>query len=102
MITESMRKKPHRLGDKTLGTAMLLTISIATSIDAFAVGLSFAFLDISILVPVMVIGTVTFALSLFGVMIARSISVVVGNRVGIIGGVILIGIGIKILIDHMK
>lgn len=102
MIIESMRKKQSTLGDKPPGTAALLALSIATSIDAFAVGISFAFLGIHIVVPVMIIGLVTFALSLVGVLIAGCIGALVGNRIGILGGVILMGIGAKILLDHMK
>lgn len=102
MIIESTRKRQSTLGTKPPGTAALLALSIATSIDAFAAGISFAFLGIPIVMPVIVIGVVTFVLSFVGVLVAGSIGALVGNRIGIFGGMILIGIGVKILIDHMK
>lgn len=78
----------------------ILFLSIATSIDAFAVGVSFAFLNIEILLPVLIIGIVTFALSFIGVYIGRNIGHFFENKIEILGGLILIGIGFKILLDN--
>lgn len=101
MIYGSIREKASGTRSAAIGTGLLLTLSIATSIDAFAVGITFAFLDVSVLMPVCIIGLVTFALSLFGVLIAKKMGRMVGRYAGIIGGSILIGIGMKILIEHL-
>ena len=102
MIFESARKRDKGSVPTRLGTGILLALSIATSIDAFAVGITFALLDTNILVPVCIIGAVTFVLSLLGFLAAKKIGRVAGRYVGIIGGLILIGIGIKILVEHLR
>ncbi|MFH0760262.1 MAG: manganese efflux pump MntP family protein [Bacteroidota bacterium] len=79
----------------------LLMLSIATSIDALAVGVSFAFLDITIWLPILVIGLITFVICFIGVNIGSRLGTVFGNKLGIIGGIVLIGIGMKILIEHL-
>jgi putative Mn2+ efflux pump MntP len=76
-------------------------LSIATSIDALAVGLSFAFLKISIATPIIVIGIVTFILSFLGVLVGNRLGHFFEKKMEIVGGLILIGIGIKILIEHL-
>ena len=82
---------------------MLITLSIATSIDAMAAGLSLSSLNIDIIKPALEIGVVTFLLSFAGVYIGNSMSKVtkLKSYVNIIGGLILILIGIKIFIEHM-
>ncbi|MCC6544450.1 MAG: manganese efflux pump [Nitrospirae bacterium] len=79
---------------------ILFVLSIATSIDALAVGLGFAFLDISIVTPVIVIGLVTFALSCIGVLIGGKFGHLFEKKIEIAGGIILIAIGTKILLEH--
>ncbi len=79
----------------------LLMLSVATSIDALAVGVTFAFLNTGILVPVLLIGIITFGISLLGMLIGHKLGYYLGKRFEIIGGIILIGIGIKILIEHI-
>jgi len=66
-----------------------------------AIGLSFAFLSLSILVPIILIGTVAFGFSVLGVLIGNKVGQFFGNKVEMIGGLILIGIGVNILIDHL-
>lgn len=78
----------------------LIGQSLATSIDAFAVGISFALLDISIITPVVIIGATTFAFSLAGLQLGKFFGKKLGKSVEIIGGLVLIGIGIKILLEH--
>ena len=80
---------------------MLTTLAVATSIDALAVGLSFAVLKAAITGPVIVIGTVTAALSLAGVYLGRRYGGALGNRPGIAGGIVLLGIGARILWEHL-
>jgi len=101
MIYESVKMKSGREESNPLSLYVLLVLSVATSIDALAVGLSFAFLQISIATPVIVIGTVTFLLSLLGVFAGNRFGHFFENKIEIVGGFILIGIGIKILMEHL-
>jgi len=80
---------------------ILLGLAIATSIDALAVGITFAFLEIRIVIPVIIIGLVTFLISFIGILIGRQVGCYLGKKVEICGGMVLIGIGIKILIEHL-
>lgn len=88
------RPDPFRLGT-------LCVLALATSIDALAVGVSFSFLSMSIALPVAIIGGVTFALSLAGVYLGRRFGEVLGSRIEAAGGVILVAIGVKILVEHL-
>lgn len=82
---------------------LLLTLAVATSIDALAVGISFSALKMDILLPALLIGIITFALSYFGVFLGKMIGCNTKFKkfVDIFGGVILIGIGLKILLEHV-
>lgn len=80
---------------------LLLTLSLATSIDALAVGLSFAFLEVDIVLACSVIGVVAFLASTIGFMLSRKLGKLVGERAEIIGGVVLIIIGLRILLSHI-
>lgn len=88
-------------GEKKTGVYSLLLLALATSIDALAVGFSLTFLH-SILVPVILIGAVTFVLSLGGVYLGLSYKHLGQNKARIVGGVILIAIGVKILLEHLS
>lgn len=79
----------------------LLILSVATSIDAFAVGVTFAILNTPIITPIIVIGLVTFILSLIGVYIGKNMGHLFENKIEIIGGLILIIIGFKILLENI-
>ena len=83
----------------------LLALSIATSIDALAVGLSLAFLRTEIVYPSLVIGVVTFLISATGLYIGKRVSRLLENGlergIGLLGGLILLGIGTKILVEHL-
>ena len=87
-------------GDPSRGVT-LVVLSIATSIDAFAIGLSLAMLRVNILYPSLVIGVVTAGLSLLGLLIGHKLGATFGKRMEILGGGILIGIGLRVLITHM-
>ena len=80
---------------------MLITLSVATSIDAFAVGLSLAMLQVDILYPSLVIGVVTATLSLIGLLIGHRLGEAFGKRMEVLGGLMLIGIGVRIVVSHM-
>jgi putative Mn2+ efflux pump MntP len=84
-----------------LNLYVLLILSLATSIDALAVGITFAMLGTAIVTPVMVIGSVTFALCLGGVYIGNVFGHFFEKKIEILGGIVLIGIGLKILIEHL-
>lgn len=103
MIYESFKrnaKKEKADPDPTKGGS-LLVLSVATSIDALAVGLSLAALRLAILYPAAVIGTVAFILTYTGAKIGPVLGHVVGKRAGFSGGLILILIGMKILFQHL-
>ena len=85
----------------SLNYSILFVLAVATSIDALAVGISFAFLNTPILEPVIIIGCVTFFMSFCGAVLGYRIGHFFEHEVEIIGGLILIGLGIKILVEHM-
>ena len=80
--------------------ATLVGLAIATSIDALAVGVSFAMLGIEVALPVIIIGITTFLLSFLGASFSSKFGHRINLQMEIVGGIILIGIGVKILIDH--
>lgn len=84
-----------------LRASRLLVLAVATSIDALAVGISFAFLQVSIAWSVTVIGLITFIICVAGVYIGKKFGGLLKKKAEIAGGVILIGIGLKILAEHM-
>lgn len=100
MIKESFSKE-EECPDASFGFKTMLTLAVATSIDALAVGVTFAFLDVSIVPAVLLIGATTFVCSAVGVRIGN----VFGNRfqskAEFLGGLVLIAIGLKILIEHL-
>lgn len=79
---------------------VLFGLAIATSIDALAVGITFSFLNIAIIEPVLIIGIVTFVFSFAGTYIGEYFGHIFKDRIELAGGLILIGIGCKILIEH--
>jgi putative Mn2+ efflux pump MntP len=101
MIYEALKDEEERQrGDPTKGWTLVL-LSVATSIDALAVGLSLALLDVSIWIPALVIGLICAALTAAGLHLGRRFGNLLGRRMEIIGGVILIGIGLRILAAHL-
>jgi manganese efflux pump family protein len=99
MIYDSTKDEEEK--QDCISLTMALTLAIATSIDALMVGLSFAFLETSILVPILIIGLVTFALTLVGFVFGSSLGNVFGKKIEIFGGLVLILIGIRILVEHL-
>ena len=83
-----------------LNLYVLLVLSVATSIDALAVGLSLSFINVAIVAPAVIIGVITFLLSFLGVYIGDRFGHFFESRIEILGGLILIGIGTRILIEH--
>ena len=102
MIWEATRSDNGRGKDVDITKGwLLLTLSLATSIDALAVGLSFAFLEVDIVLACFVIGVIAFLASLTGFLLSKKLGVLVGERAEIIGGVVLIIIGLRILLSHI-
>ena len=87
-------------GDPTRGLK-LVALSTATSIDALAIGLSFALLDVNVLYPCLLIGVITGLLTVIGMLLGSRIGLRFGRRVEVMGGLVLIGIGLKILVEHL-
>jgi len=80
---------------------VLLALSVATSIDALVVGITLSFLRISIAIAVTIIGLVTFVLSYLGVLIGKRFGHFFENKIEAIGGLVLIALGLKILVQHI-
>lgn len=102
MIYESFKKDEENKEESTLGVKMLIVQGIATSIDALAVGVSFAALsDVNIAFAAVIICCITFAFSFAGVFIGKKSGTFLNNKAQLIGGLILVGIGIKIFVEHV-
>ena len=87
--------------DADFGVKSMLPLAVATSIDALAVGVTFAFLKVSILPAVSFIGATTFVLSAVGVRVGAAFGARFRNKAELAGGVILILMGVKILLEHL-
>jgi putative Mn2+ efflux pump MntP len=102
MIWESLRSRDgynNKPIDITRGL-MLITMAVATSIDALAVGLSFGFLSVNIALASIIIGVMAFIATIAGFLLGRKAGKFAGKRAEIVGGIILIAIGLKILLEH--
>ena len=103
MIYEALKKKKEQPqpADSSLSFKTMLLLAIATSIDALAVGISFACIQVEIWSSVLIIGLTTFLFSIAGVKIGNVFGSKFEKSAGVIGGVILILIGLKILLEHL-
>lgn len=88
-------------GVTSLNYSVLFLLAVATSIDALAVGVSFALLNTPVLIPVVIIGCVTFFMSFCGAVLGYRIGHFFEHEVEVLGGLILIGLGGKILAEHL-
>ena len=108
MIRNGLQKKrieAYHSDDEKKDCRNLLTLfllSIATSIDALAIGLSFAMINVEIVLPSIMIGIITFMVSMIGYGIGKKIGKIVKIELDILGGIVLLGIGIKILVEHLS
>ncbi|HPD95461.1 MAG TPA: manganese efflux pump MntP family protein [Tenuifilaceae bacterium] len=100
MIIESFKEVENRKFDP-LKPKVMLSMAIATSIDALAVGISFAITQVNILLAFVTIGFVTFIVSMLGMLFGKKIGGKLGQRMEILGGIILIAIGVKIVLEHL-
>lgn len=99
MIKESFEGESETKND-SVDVKTMTVMAIATSIDALAVGITFAFFKINIIKAILIIGIITFTLSLFGVIIGNKFGDKFHGKAEIAGGIILILIGIKIFLEH--
>lgn len=102
MLIEAFKSEHKKTPVNTADTKTLLLTATATSIDALAVGISFSLLDISIISACAIIGGVTFILSFIAALLGCKLSSAFGKKAEILGGAVLIFIGIKILLGHIK
>jgi len=100
MVWES-RKKDDTERNPSLGLRVMLPLAIATSIDALATGVTFAFLQVNIWLAIALIGTITLAMSMAGMKIGNVFGLRFKSRAELAGGIILIGMGVKILVEHL-
>ena len=101
MIISGLRgNKEDKIVDP-LKPLVLLSLSLATSIDALVVGVSFAFLEVRMVLAVLIIGSVTFIASMVGILSGKKIGNRLGGRMEVLGGIILLFIGVKILVEHL-
>jgi len=99
MIREALGKDEGVSGSLAFGT--MLVMAIATSVDALAVGITFAFLQVRIVIAVLTIGVITFALSALGVKVGSVFGTKYRAKAELFGGIILILLGVKILLEHL-
>ena len=101
MIKEAISKEEEKSNDSVRFKDMLI-LAVATSIDALAVGITFAFLKVNIWLAISLIGTMTFIISILGVKIGNIFGDKYEKKAEFVGGLILILLGVKILVEHLK
>ena len=101
MIKESLENDCDTCKEDRLDIKELLMLSIATSIDALAVGITFAFLKVTIIPAVSLIGIITLVISFVGILIGNRFGIRYKSKAEVAGGIILILMGIKILLEHL-
>lgn len=102
MIVESQSRKPERPVGDPFSPRNLVVLGIATSLDALAVGLSLSLLHVPVGIAVAVIGGVTFALCVPAVHMGARLGTRLAHRAEFVGGVVLVAIGARILIEHLS
>lgn len=101
MVYESLTCKDSNSSFNPLNFIVLIGISVATSIDALVIGFSLALIDVVIWFPAIIIGAVTFIASMLGMLLGKKIGSQLSQKFEIAGGIVLIFIGVKILIEHL-
>lgn len=102
MLWESLHPEhdEDKKGDITR-PVLLIALSVATSIDALAVGLSFGFLEVNIVLASATIGIVAFLVTIIGFVVGKKASDIIGKRAEVLGGVILLAIAFRIILEHI-
>ena len=101
MIREALSEGDNDNCNDNVDFKTMIVLAIATSIDALAVGITFAFLNVNVPIAVTLIGITTFIISLVGVKIGNKFGSKYENKAAIVGGIVLILIGLKILLEHL-
>ena len=101
MLKEGFEADEEKIAEDPSRGLTLVLLSIATSIDALAVGLSLSMLEVSIWYPSVMIGLITALLSSAAMLIGKKASMKMGKRMEMIGGAVLVAIGVKILMEHL-
>ena len=101
MIYESFKLEADKKQIDPLKLDVLLMLAIATSIDALAVGVTFAFLNVAIVWPAIIIGLITLATSFVGVYVGDKFGHIFESKIELVAGLVLIAIGVKILLEHL-
>jgi putative Mn2+ efflux pump MntP len=101
MIKESFSNDDDKVNENPFQFVKMLLLAIATSIDALAVGVTFAFFEINIFFAVIIIGLTTFCISICGVKIGNVCGAKFKSKAEFIGGAVLVALGIKILVEHL-
>lgn len=101
MIQEAKQKKSQRTVADSLSIHTMLPLAIATSIDAFTVGVTFAFLEVEWVVAISIIGIITFCMCFFGVIFGYRFGHHYEKEVQMLGGFLLLGLGIKSLWEYI-
>lgn len=101
MMAESLKKTVEKKPLNVDNIWVIIALSIATSIDALIVGTSFVVIEVSIIKAVIIIGGITFFVSLLGIIVGKKYGYFCRNRAEFIGALVLMGIGTKILIEHI-
>ena len=101
MAREALSQEEEEQPDSSFGFRTMLPLAVATSIDALAVGVTFAFLNVSIIPAVLLIGATTFALSAGGLQVGNVFGTRYKSKAELVGGIILICLGGKILVEHL-
>lgn len=101
MIYGDLNNKQSQQNRRNIDFRLIISLAFATSIDALIVGMGIAFFGAPILLTITVIGLVTFLLSMAGIYLGTKFYKLFQNKTGIIGGLVLIAIGIKILTNHL-
>jgi putative Mn2+ efflux pump MntP len=101
MIKDGFSKEKEDKADKNpFGYTKILILAVATSIDALAIGITFAFFEVEIYKAALIIGVITFFISIAGVIIGGIFGIKFKSKAEFIGGAALIAIGVKILLEH--
>ena len=103
MIVEAIKEwnEVDKQDEDKLDIKELFVLAVATSIDALAVGITFAFLNVNIWSAISIIGTTTFVLSIIGVVIGNKFGSKYKSKAELVGGIILVLMGVKILLEHL-
>ncbi|MBS2212171.1 manganese efflux pump [Carboxylicivirga mesophila] len=101
MIYEALQHQEEAHSINIYSNRTICLLGIATSIDALAVGFSFSLLEVHIIYPALIIGVTTFIFSFGGLTIGLKLGSIFRSKIELIGGIILVGIGFKVLIEHV-